>query len=67
MYERIETGSVCQRTGMGFVCPWCNMYSTNSHSWKEMSVAHRHAALDTCPSVPLFFKKYKLVLKSSLT
>lgn len=43
------------------------MYSTDSHLVKETSAAHRRAVLDTSFSVPLFLKKYKLVLKSTLT
>lgn len=50
-----------------FLCPECNMYGTDSHLVKETSAAHRRAVLDTSFSVPLFLKKYKLVLKSTLT
>lgn len=50
-----------------FLCPEWNMYGTDSHLVKETSAAHRCAVLDTSFSVPLFLKKYKLVLKSTLT
>lgn len=50
-----------------FLCLECNMYGTDSHLVKESSAAHQRAVLDTSFSVPLFLKKYKLVLKSTLT
>lgn len=70
MYGRRERLVPCiqsthWRDSLDFLCPCCNMYRTDSHSGKETSAVHRHAATDTCSSVPLLLKKFKLVLKST--